>query len=104
MVVAAGEAGRFVAEAPVGAIGPGRHRHARRRRSAVIASAPVALRLTAMTDARTDSEHLVTEHAMTVGRRAGRYRAVCGAPVLATSLTTPEGGRCRACTRWQAQR
>jgi len=48
--------------------------------------------------------HLVTAEAMADGRRAGRYRAVCEADVLAAGLTEPESGRCRACRRWRAGR
>jgi hypothetical protein len=42
-------------------------------------------------------EHLVTDAAMAAGRRAGRYAAVCGAEVIAASLTAPESSRCRRC-------
>jgi hypothetical protein len=49
-------------------------------------------------------EHLVTEEAMAAGRPIGRYVAVCGAPVLAASLTTPECSSCRACRHWRADR
>lgn len=41
--------------------------------------------------------HLVTDEAMAVGRRYGRYMAECGGDVLAASLTMPESLRCRAC-------
>jgi hypothetical protein len=41
--------------------------------------------------------HLVTDAAMSLGRGAGRYRAMCGANVLTASLTTPERGYCRSC-------
>ncbi|MGH3939516.1 MAG: hypothetical protein ACRDTG_12975 [Pseudonocardiaceae bacterium] len=41
--------------------------------------------------------HLVSEEAMTAGRLAGCYLAVCGNPVLAASLTTPERSSCRSC-------
>ncbi|MGH3904303.1 MAG: hypothetical protein ACRDTE_08950 [Pseudonocardiaceae bacterium] len=46
--------------------------------------------------------HLVRVEAMAAGRRVGCYGAVCGADVLAASLTEPESGRCRACRRWRA--
>lgn len=42
--------------------------------------------------------HLVTDDAMA----AGRYLAVCGNPVLAASLTTPERGSCRSCRHRRA--
>jgi hypothetical protein len=57
-----------------------------------------------MTDARTGVAHLVTDDAAAAGRRAGRYRAMCGADVLAASLTTPESGYCRSCAHWRAER
>jgi len=41
--------------------------------------------------------HLVTDDASTAGRRSGRYKALCGAVVLAASLTTPDRGRCAVC-------
>lgn len=41
--------------------------------------------------------HLVTEEAMADGRLVGCYLAVCGNPVLAASLTTPERSSCRFC-------
>jgi hypothetical protein len=41
--------------------------------------------------------HLVTDAAMTSGRSAGRYRAVCGTVVFTASLTTPERRLCSAC-------
>lgn len=67
----------------------------------VAASEPL---LIAMTDARTGDAHWVTYDAVTTGRRAGSYVAVCEAVVLAASLTTPEQGHCRFCARWWAGR
>jgi hypothetical protein len=52
--------------------------------------------LLAVTDAD-GIAHLVTDAAMAAGRRAGRYAAVCGAEVIAASLTAPEFSRCRGC-------
>lgn len=57
--------------------------------------------LRAVTDAG-GLTHLVTDEAMVVGRRLGRYAACCGTEILAASLTTPEAGRCRPCRRWRA--
>jgi len=65
-------------------------------------SAPGAA-LPAVTDTA-GTAHLVTDDAMAAGRAAGCYLAVCGAVVLAASLTTPESGHCRACRRWRAGR
>ena len=60
---------------------------------------PLKLALTAVTDARTHRAHLVTDDASAAGRRSGRYKALCGAIVLAASLTIPDRGRCDACTQ-----
>lgn len=48
-------------------------------------------------DARTGAEHLVTNDRVNSGRRAGSYVAVCGAVLLAASLTAPEDSYCRSC-------
>jgi hypothetical protein len=52
-----------------------------------------------MTDARTRIEHLVTDASAMEHRHSGRYLALCGAKVLATSLTDPGGRRCLECAR-----
>lgn len=52
-----------------------------------------------VTDVRNRGVHLMTEDAAVAGRRVGRYAALCGAEVLAASLTTPEAGYCRSCIR-----
>lgn len=49
-------------------------------------------------DAGTHVEHLVGDSAM-AHRHLGRYLALCGAHVLAASLTDPGRGRCRECVR-----
>ena len=55
-----------------------------------------------MVDARTRRAHLVTDDAVAAGRAdAGRYAAVCGAVVLAASLTTPEASYCASCAYWR---
>ncbi|MGH4026604.1 MAG: hypothetical protein ACRDRV_18675 [Pseudonocardiaceae bacterium] len=51
----------------------------------------------AVTDARTSLAHLVTYPAMAAGRHCGRYAAICGCEVLASSLTAEESGICRPC-------
>jgi hypothetical protein len=56
-------------------------------------------RLTGMVDAETSVEHLITDESAVAHRHAGRYLAVCGAQVLAASLTAPQRSRCPACTR-----
>lgn len=53
----------------------------------------------AVTDAGTLSAHLVSEDAMTAGRRAGRFQAACGDVVLAASLTAQERDHCLRCGR-----
>jgi hypothetical protein len=50
-------------------------------------------------DARTSMEYLITDESVVAHRQAGRYLAVCGAQVLAASLTAPQRSRCPACTR-----
>ncbi|MFN2496948.1 MAG: hypothetical protein ABR608_13735 [Pseudonocardiaceae bacterium] len=57
-----------------------------------------------VTDARTSVAHLATDETMAAGRPAGRYVAVCGCVVLASSLTTEESGHCRDCRQWRAGR
>lgn len=52
-----------------------------------------------VTDARTRVEHLVPDESLVTQRHAGRFLAVCGAEVLAASLTDPGRGRCRECAR-----
>lgn len=52
-----------------------------------------------VTDAGTLSAHLVSEDALTAGRRAGRFRAACGDVVLAASLTAQERDHCLLCVR-----
>jgi hypothetical protein len=61
--------------------------------------APQRARLTGMVDAETSVEHLITDESAVAHRHAGRYLAVCGAQVLAASLTAPQRSRCPVCTR-----
>ncbi|MGH4016606.1 MAG: hypothetical protein ACRDSL_22275 [Pseudonocardiaceae bacterium] len=56
-----------------------------------------------MVDAQTGRAHLVRDDAVLAGRRAGRYVAVCGAAVLAASLTVPTEKYCRSCLEWAAR-
>ncbi len=68
-------------------------------RSARTPVVTMTLRPIAMTDAMTGTAHLVTDESVVAGRRAGgRYDAVCGAQVLAASLTMPERDQCQSCT------
>ncbi len=61
---------------------------------------PRTPRAIAMTDAATSAAHLVTDKSVAATRRAGSlYVAVCGAQVLAASLTTPERGQCQSCAK-----
>lgn len=55
--------------------------------------------LVGITDAHTHVEHLVSDECVAVHRHVGYYLALCGATVLAASLTDPGRGWCRACTR-----
>lgn len=50
-----------------------------------------------ITDAHTHVEHLVSDESAMEHRHSGRYLAMCGARVLAASLTAPERARCRSC-------
>lgn len=50
-------------------------------------------------DARTQITHRVSSEALLAGRLTGTYKALCGAPLLAASLTDPGRGRCTDCTR-----
>jgi hypothetical protein len=77
-------------------------KHRRRGRAAtgasVVTNRPPVI---AMTDARTYRAHLVDDAAFAAGRAdAGRYVTVCGAVVLAASLTTPETSYCASCAYW----
>lgn len=67
----------------------GRHR----RRPGI----PAQRRPLGMTDAHTCVEHVVSDESAVEHRHCGRYLALCGAQVLAASLTAPARGRCRAC-------
>ena len=62
------------------------------------------VRVVAMTDTRTLIAHLVTDEAVSIGRRAGRYVGVCGEPVLPGSLTEDSGQHCRSCQERVASR
>jgi hypothetical protein len=55
----------------------------------------------AMTDARTQCAHFVTDTEAAAGANFGRYVAICGRTVLAASLTTPETGYCSSCVYWR---
>lgn len=69
----------------------GRHRERRRRRRP-------ALPYLAMTGAD-GVEHLVSDDARAAGRLLGRYVAMCGAEVIAASLTLLESSHCEDCRR-----
>ncbi|MGH3975088.1 MAG: hypothetical protein ACRDS9_17430 [Pseudonocardiaceae bacterium] len=53
-----------------------------------------------LTDGHTLVTHSLTDGLLTLGRPVGRYRAICGARLLATSQAKPERGRCPTCARW----
>jgi hypothetical protein len=70
----------------------GKHRRASRH------SARIPLRHVGVVDARTLTEHLLTDDAMAAGRRPqGRYLALCGVVVLPAALTVGERDHCRGC-------
>jgi hypothetical protein len=72
------------------------------RRAAPGASAPTLPPLVIeMMDSYPNVTHHVTDEAMTGGRRAGgRYRAIWGTRVFATSGTVPVWQRCPRCAMW----
>jgi hypothetical protein len=68
------------------------------RRGAAHTPAPTrAPRHIGIVDSRTHIQHLMTHEVAAAHRHAGQYLALCGATVLAASLTTPERRRCQMC-------
>lgn len=57
-----------------------------------------------MMDTCTQVAHLVTDEAVAVGHRAGRYVGVCGAVVLPGSLKEDSDRCCHNCGEWMAAR
>lgn len=57
-----------------------------------------------MVDAQTLIEHLIALEDIAETRWQGRYTALCGAEVLAASMTTEERSHCRKCLRRQVAR
>lgn len=51
-----------------------------------------------LTDARTRVVHRVGSAELMAGHRRGKYQALCGARLLAASLTDPSRSWCRKCT------
>jgi hypothetical protein len=72
----------------------------RKKGKGAVRSQTVRRDVFALVDARTGGEHLVTNDAMDSGRDAGRYVAVCGTVLLASSVTAPSDRYCRACAEW----
>ncbi|MGH3845662.1 MAG: hypothetical protein ACRDS0_30175, partial [Pseudonocardiaceae bacterium] len=50
-----------------------------------------------LVDARTRVAHRVSPEALLAGRQRGDYEALCGARLLAASLTDPGRGQCPGC-------
>ena len=50
-------------------------------------------------DSLTRVTHRVSDDALLAGHQVGTYQALCGARLLAASLTDPGHGRCTECTR-----
>jgi hypothetical protein len=50
-----------------------------------------------LVDARTRMAHQVSPEELLAGRTRGEYEALCGARLLAASLTDPGRGRCEPC-------
>lgn len=57
-----------------------------------------------MTDARHGARHYLTDDAASAGRGTGRYIAVCGAEILAASISAPDGRACPWCASWGMSR
>ncbi|MGH3825280.1 MAG: hypothetical protein ACRDRA_20940 [Pseudonocardiaceae bacterium] len=55
-------------------------------------------------DARTRVEHLMTDVSAMAYRHSGNYLALCGARVLAASLTEPGRAQCQPCAAEAAGR
>ena len=72
----------------------GKHRRGVAHRPAAPAWAPRPIEVV---DSRTHIQHLMTHEVAAAHRHAGQYLALCGATVLAASLTTPERRRCLVC-------
>jgi hypothetical protein len=87
---------------PVSAVG--RHRAVsrvlRRRQSLAPAVIPIQRRPgIEVVDSLTRVTHRVSDDALLAGHQVGTYEALCGARLLAASLTDPGRGRCTECTR-----
>lgn len=50
-----------------------------------------------LVDARTRVAHRVSSDELLAGRQRGDYQALCGAQLLAASLTDPARGQCPGC-------
>ncbi|MGH3839835.1 MAG: hypothetical protein ACRDS0_00025 [Pseudonocardiaceae bacterium] len=50
-----------------------------------------------LVDGITQVRHRVSSDALLAGRQRGDYQALCGARLLAASLTDPGRGQCPAC-------
>jgi hypothetical protein len=82
----------------------GRHRAASRvvrwRQSLAPAVIPIPRRPgIEVVDSLTRVTHRVSGDALLAGHQRGTYQALCGARLLAASLTDPGHGRCTECTR-----
>jgi hypothetical protein len=80
-------------------------RHRKGRHSATgEGTTPEIVPVFAMTDARTQCAHFVTDTEAAAGRaKFGRYVAICGKTVLAASLTAPETSYCSSCLYWRGK-
>jgi hypothetical protein len=73
-------------------------RTGRHRRGSDVLRTSRHRRYVPLVDARTLTEHLLTDDAVAAGRLpAGRYVALCGLVILPASLTVGERDRCREC-------
>jgi hypothetical protein len=84
--------------------GVGKHRAVSDRRRWRRPSAPVVVAVPPrpgieVVDSLTRVTHRVSGDALLAGRLAGIYHALCGARLLAASLTDPGRGHCTECAR-----
>lgn len=74
-------------------------RHSKRGAHARIPQQRGPRRPVGIVDAQSGIEHLVTDASAMEHRHSGRYLALCGARVLAASMTDPGLRRCAECAR-----
>jgi hypothetical protein len=74
-------------------------KHSKRRGAHAQVSQQRGPRPVGIVDAPSGVEHLVTDASVMQHRHSGRYLALCGARLIAASMTEPGRGQCRECAR-----